>query len=61
MTFEFGFVIPGSTNTWEQTIVSAPKGSVIPARLLSGNLVAESTFFSGKRRLGTTRVRIVYE
>ncbi|KAA0162096.1 hypothetical protein FNF28_04842 [Cafeteria roenbergensis] len=61
MTFEFGFVIPGSTNTWEQTIVSAPKGSVIPAHLLSGNLVAESTFFSGKRRLGTTRVRIVYE
>jgi len=61
LAFDFGFVIPGSTNSWEQTIMSAPKEEMLPASVLSGNLVVESTFFSGDCRLGTTRVRIVYD
>lgn len=32
--FNFGFVIPGSTNTWEQTIVAAPPDKMLPAEIL---------------------------
>ena len=43
LRFDFGFVIPGSTNSWEQTIV-ADEGHVMPADILSGNLVCETIF-----------------
>jgi hypothetical protein len=33
---------------------------MIPAAILSGNLVVESKFFSGTTAIGTTRVRINY-
>ncbi|XP_014780342.1 retinal rod rhodopsin-sensitive cGMP 3',5'-cyclic phosphodiesterase subunit delta [Octopus bimaculoides] len=32
--FEFGFVIPGSTNTWQSTIEAAPENQMMPANLL---------------------------
>jgi hypothetical protein len=32
--FEFGFVIPGSTNTWQQTIEAADENSMLPASML---------------------------
>ncbi|XP_065315867.1 retinal rod rhodopsin-sensitive cGMP 3',5'-cyclic phosphodiesterase subunit delta-like isoform X2 [Gordionus sp. m RMFG-2023] len=32
--FEFGFVIPGSTNTWQSLIEAAPESQMIPANLL---------------------------
>jgi len=32
--FTFGFVIPGSTNTWQQTIEAAPPEEMIPADVL---------------------------
>lgn len=59
--FEFGFVIPGSRNSWEQTIVAASKDRMLPADVLSGNLVVRSTFFSGTTKVGTTHVRIFYD
>jgi retinal rod rhodopsin-sensitive cGMP 3',5'-cyclic phosphodiesterase subunit delta len=45
LLFEFGFVIPNSTNSWEQTIV-ADEGNVMPAEILSGNLTCETLFYS---------------
>lgn len=27
--FDFGFVIPGSTNSWQQTIEAAPKNQMV--------------------------------
>jgi hypothetical protein len=33
-TFSFGFVIPGSTNTWQSLIEAAPESQMIPANLL---------------------------
>jgi hypothetical protein len=36
--FHFGFVIPGSTNTWEQTIVAAPPDKMLPLEVLRYNL-----------------------
>lgn len=33
--FRFGFVIPGSTNTWQQTIEAAEDEQMLPADLIS--------------------------
>merc|ERR1719161_2081371 len=46
--FSFGFVIPNSTNTWQQTIEAADEDEMIPAELLSGNLVIDTTFYDGE-------------
>jgi len=32
--FEFGFVIPDSTNTWQSVIEAAPQGQMMPANAL---------------------------
>ena len=32
--FQFGFVIPESTNTWQSTIEAAPQGQMMPASAL---------------------------
>ena len=32
--FQFGFVIPGSTNTWQSIIEAAPENQMIPASQL---------------------------
>ena len=32
--FDFGFVIPGSTNTWQSLIVAAPESQMMPASVL---------------------------
>ncbi|OUC48222.1 GMP-PDE, delta subunit [Trichinella nativa] len=37
--FEFGFVIPNSTNTWQSVIEAAPEAHMLPAGLLSGNVL----------------------
>ncbi|CAF0746359.1 unnamed protein product [Brachionus calyciflorus] len=45
--FEFGFVIPGSTNSWQSLIEAAPESQMIPASLLSGHVVIETIFLDG--------------
>ena len=32
--FDFGFVIPGSTNTWQSVIEAAPESQMMPASVL---------------------------
>jgi hypothetical protein len=32
--FQFGFVIPGSTNSWQQIIEAAPPDKMLPASML---------------------------
>uniref|UniRef100_A0A7S1PVQ4 GMP phosphodiesterase delta subunit domain-containing protein n=1 Tax=Alexandrium catenella TaxID=2925 RepID=A0A7S1PVQ4_ALECA len=58
--FAFGFVIPNSTNTWQQTIEAAEEEDMIPAELLSGNIVMETTFYDGEATILTQKVRIYY-
>eukprot|EP00045_Choanoeca_perplexa_P023067 m.12083 g.12083 ORF g.12083 m.12083 type:complete len:147 (-) comp9901_c0_seq1:27-467(-) len=58
--FEFGFVIPDSTNSWQNVIEAAPEGAMMPASALSGNVVIETLFFDGEKLLGTSKVRIFY-
>lgn len=42
--FFFGFVIPNSTNNWEQIVEAKPPEEMIPYTVLSGNLVVEILF-----------------
>jgi retinal rod rhodopsin-sensitive cGMP 3',5'-cyclic phosphodiesterase subunit delta len=58
--FEFGFVIPGSTNTWQSLIEAAPESQMIPASLLSGNVVIETTFYDNDLEVSRSKVKIYY-
>eukprot|EP01135_Chromosphaera_perkinsii_P001503 Nk52_evm2s190 gene=Nk52_evmTU2s190 len=58
--FEFGFVIPNSTNTWQSVIEAAPESSMLPANLLSGNVVIETIFLNDGKLCSSSRVRVFY-
>ena len=57
--FKFGFVIPNSTNSWDQTI-EAEVGQVMPAEVLSGNLVVDTFFLAKEKVIAHTQYRIFY-
>merc|ERR1712166_1129106 len=59
--FDFGFVIPGSTNTWQSVIEAAGEGKMIPPEVLSGNLVIETHFLDGEACVCTSSLRIFYD
>ena len=42
--FDFGFVMPNTTNSWEQ-VIDADVGQVMPAEVLSGNLIVDTFFY----------------
>ncbi|EEB16347.1 restnal rod rhodopsin-sensitive cGMP 3',5'-cyclic phosphodiesterase, putative [Pediculus humanus corporis] len=58
--FEFGFVIPNSTNTWQSLIEAAPESQMMPANVLNGNVVIETKFFDDELLVCTSRVRLYY-
>ncbi|GFO22010.1 N-alpha-acetyltransferase 38-b, natc auxiliary subunit [Plakobranchus ocellatus] len=58
--FDFGFVIPGSTNTWQSLIEAAPESQMMPANVLNGNVVIETRFFDGDMCVSVSKVRIFY-
>jgi len=58
--FDFGFVIPGSTNTWQSIIEAAPQSQMMPASLLTGNVIIETKFYDDDLLVSTSRVRIYY-
>lgn len=58
--FEFGFVIPNSTNTWQSLIEAAPESQMMPARVLNGNVVIETKFFDGDLEVSLSKVRLYY-
>jgi len=57
--FDFGFVIPGSTNSWQQVIEAADE--MIPAAILNGNVVIETLFYDGDDFISNSRVRLFYD
>jgi retinal rod rhodopsin-sensitive cGMP 3',5'-cyclic phosphodiesterase subunit delta len=57
--FSFGFVIPGSTNSWQQVIEAAE--AMIAAEELSGNIVIETNFYDGESFISRSTVRIFYD
>eukprot|EP00040_Diaphanoeca_grandis_P007549 m.41359 g.41359 ORF g.41359 m.41359 type:complete len:157 (-) comp18781_c1_seq1:123-593(-) len=58
--FDFGFVMPGSTNTWQSVIEAAPEGQMMPASVLSGNIVIETNFYDDELLVSSSKVRIFY-
>lgn len=58
--FQFGFVIPDSTNTWQSTIEAAPQGQMMPASALSGNVIIETNFYDEDLLVSQSRVRVFY-
>ena len=58
--FSFGFVIPGSTNTWQQMIEAAPPDEMMPAEILSGHIVIETSFFDNQMFICKNLVRLHY-
>jgi retinal rod rhodopsin-sensitive cGMP 3',5'-cyclic phosphodiesterase subunit delta len=56
--FEFGFVIPGSTNSWQCVIAAGEE--VLPAEVLSGNVTIETDFFDGDTVVASSRIRVNY-
>eukprot|EP01062_Namystynia_karyoxenos_P083141 TRINITY_DN9500_c0_g1_i1.p2 TRINITY_DN9500_c0_g1~~TRINITY_DN9500_c0_g1_i1.p2 ORF type:complete len:232 (+),score=82.99 TRINITY_DN9500_c0_g1_i1:75-698(+) len=57
--FNFGFVIPGSTNEWSSTVQAADE--MIPPEVLSGHAVIETSFYDGDVLLRTQTTRCFYE
>ena len=57
--FKFGFVIPGSTNDWEQIMIAREDG-VLPAEVLSGKLYVETLFLIQGKVLYQNRILIYY-
>ncbi|XP_013790294.1 retinal rod rhodopsin-sensitive cGMP 3',5'-cyclic phosphodiesterase subunit delta-like isoform X2 [Limulus polyphemus] len=58
--FEFGFVIPNSTNSWQSLIEAAPESQMMPANVLNGNVIIETKFFDDDLLVSTSRVRLFY-
>uniref|UniRef100_A0A8C6GCS5 Retinal rod rhodopsin-sensitive cGMP 3',5'-cyclic phosphodiesterase subunit delta n=1 Tax=Mus spicilegus TaxID=10103 RepID=A0A8C6GCS5_MUSSI len=58
--FEFGFVIPNSTNTWQSLIEAAPESQMMPASVLTGNVIIETKFFDDDLLVSTSKVRLFY-
>ncbi|KAK3730121.1 hypothetical protein QZH41_013753, partial [Actinostola sp. cb2023] len=58
--FDFGFVIPSSTNTWQSLIEAAPESQMMPANVLNGNVVIETKFYDASLLVSTSKVRVFY-
>ncbi|GMI50415.1 hypothetical protein ScalyP_jg3226 [Parmales sp. scaly parma] len=58
--FDFGFVIPGSTNSWQQIIEAADPDQMMPAEMLTGEITIETSFHDGDTFLAKSVVRIYY-
>ncbi|GAB6018565.1 Retinal rod rhodopsin-sensitive cGMP 3',5'-cyclic phosphodiesterase subunit delta [Chamberlinius hualienensis] len=58
--FDFGFVIPHSTNTWQSLIEAAPESQMMPANVLNGNVVIETKFFDDQLMVSMSKVRLYY-
>uniref|UniRef100_A0A2P2ICT5 Probable cGMP 3',5'-cyclic phosphodiesterase subunit delta n=1 Tax=Hirondellea gigas TaxID=1518452 RepID=A0A2P2ICT5_9CRUS len=58
--FDFGSVIPNSTNTWQSLIEAAPEAQMMPAAQLSGNVVIETKFYDAELLVSVSKVRLYY-
>lgn len=59
--FDFGFVIPGSTNSWQCVIEAAGADQMIPAHILNGKVVIVTSFYDGENLVSTSKLRVFYE
>ena len=59
--FDFGFVIPGSENSWETIVQAAGEGNMLPAAFLSGNMYIVTAFFAQGQLISKSVVRVFYD
>ena len=59
--FQFGFVIPNSTNTWQQTIEAAEESKMLPAAALNGNVLIETAFYDDSLLVCKMVLRVFYD
>ncbi|KAF3835629.1 hypothetical protein F7725_028187 [Dissostichus mawsoni] len=48
---------PNSTNTWQSLIEAAPESQMMPANVLTGNVIIETKFFDDDLHVSTSKVR----
>ncbi|KAH3767325.1 retinal rod rhodopsin-sensitive cGMP 3,5-cyclic phosphodiesterase subunit delta [Pelomyxa schiedti] len=58
-SFAFGYVIPGSTNTWENVVFAAPV--MLTAEVMSGHLIMETTFWDEDVLICKSRMLVFYD
>mmetsp|Transcript_18457 Transcript_18457/g.19079 ORF Transcript_18457/g.19079 Transcript_18457/m.19079 type:complete len:196 (+) Transcript_18457:3-590(+) len=58
--FYFGFVIPDSTNNWEQVVEAKAEDEMLSPEILSGNLVVEIMFLTKGELIVRNRIVINY-
>ncbi|KAH9276268.1 hypothetical protein BASA83_000947 [Batrachochytrium salamandrivorans] len=58
--FEFGFVIPGSTNTWNMVTEAASPEDMLPIELISGSLITDTQLMDGDKVLHHSKLRLFY-
>ena len=61
LNFKFGFVIPNSTNSWDQTIIAAPPDKMIPINVINGNAIMETIFYDQENIIYRGTIKIIYE
>ena len=60
LEFNFPFVVPNTTNSWEQTIVANKEG-MISAQVLSGNLVCVTEFKAFDKTIHKSSYRVFFK
>jgi retinal rod rhodopsin-sensitive cGMP 3',5'-cyclic phosphodiesterase subunit delta len=58
--FSFGFVMPNSTNSWQQVIKSAGKGKMRKPESLSGNVTIHTSFYDACTLITKYAVKMYY-
>eukprot|EP00569_Conticribra_weissflogii_P009499 CAMPEP_0171367732 /NCGR_PEP_ID=MMETSP0879-20121228/6284_1 /TAXON_ID=67004 /ORGANISM="Thalassiosira weissflogii, Strain CCMP1336" /LENGTH=171 /DNA_ID=CAMNT_0011875825 /DNA_START=72 /DNA_END=587 /DNA_ORIENTATION=- len=62
-SFHFGFVIPGSTNTWQSVVVAADRSEAAGSEGFNPRdavLVIETNFYDGKKFISKSIVNVRY-
>ncbi|KAL9644287.1 hypothetical protein ABK040_005748 [Willaertia magna] len=56
--FDFGFVMPNSTNSWESIVES--KDNMMPVQILNGNVTIITTFYDNDKEIISNCARVFY-
>lgn len=58
--FQFGFVIPGSTNSWQSTIEAVAEKDMLNPDAISGLVRIHTSFKNGGEVISSSSVRVYY-
>eukprot|EP00241_Pyramimonas_parkeae_P009944 CAMPEP_0114230894 /NCGR_PEP_ID=MMETSP0058-20121206/3728_1 /TAXON_ID=36894 /ORGANISM="Pyramimonas parkeae, CCMP726" /LENGTH=129 /DNA_ID=CAMNT_0001342155 /DNA_START=218 /DNA_END=607 /DNA_ORIENTATION=- len=59
--FQFGFVIPDSTNSWQSTIEAADETEMLDPDQISGLVRIKTSFKDGETVINSSEVRVYYD